>query len=361
MRPLFLRISIKRNEMKILLIGGTGFISSNVVELLLNEEHDITILNRGKSKIHSALNNRIKFIKADRHDKNKLLETASYNFDVVYDFVAYTEEESALMADVFYGKTKRFVHTSTVSVYMVSKEFQCPITEDQDKGKIMEFWGRNPFGMQYGIDKRKCENVLWNAHDKNNFPVTIIRPPYVCGPGDPAIRDYFWIQRILDGNPILIPGSGDYASQHVFVKDLAKAFVDIIKTEKTIGQAYNVAAEEIFSLNDYLDNLCKLLKKNPERINIDLEVFENLPYSIINGGHAFPFNTYSTAIFSIKKIVSDINFKPTPFNEWMPLTIDWYLNKFKGDSVGYNFRKDEVEFINKWKMKFSQFKNGIIS
>lgn len=52
MRQLFLRISIKRNEMKILLIGGTGFISSNVLELLLNEGHDITILNRGQSKNH---------------------------------------------------------------------------------------------------------------------------------------------------------------------------------------------------------------------------------------------------------------------------------------------------------------------
>ncbi|MBU2493495.1 MAG: NAD-dependent epimerase/dehydratase family protein [Bacteroidetes bacterium] len=346
--------------MKILVIGGTGFISSYVVEMLLNEGHEVTIFNRGKTENRSAQNNNLKFINADRHNKSKMIEAASYNFDVVYDFAAFTEDESALMAEVFYGKTKRFIHTSTVSVYMVSKEFQCPITEDQDKGCLMEFWGRNPFGMQYGIDKRKCEDVLWNAHNNNNFPVTIIRPPYVCGPHDPAIRDYFWIQRILDGNPLLIPGSGDYASHHVYVNDLAKAFVDIIKTEKTIGQAYNVAAEEIFSLNDYLDSLCKLLNKNPERINIDIEVFEKLPYSIINGGHAFPFNTYTTAIFSTEKIKKDINFTSTPFNEWMPSTIDWYINEFKGDSVGYNFRKDEVEFINKWKTKFSQFKTGII-
>ena len=69
--------------MKILVIGGTGFISSNVVEMLVNEGHDVTILNRGKSTNNKSLNEKIKFIKADRHDKNKMTEAASNNFDVV--------------------------------------------------------------------------------------------------------------------------------------------------------------------------------------------------------------------------------------------------------------------------------------
>jgi nucleoside-diphosphate-sugar epimerase len=72
----------------------------------------------------------------------------------------------------------------------------------------MEYNPRNPFGMDYGINKRRCEEVIWESYSKSGLPVTVIRPTFVCGPEDPARRDYFWIERILDGKPLLVPGSG---------------------------------------------------------------------------------------------------------------------------------------------------------
>ncbi|MCF8260924.1 MAG: NAD-dependent epimerase/dehydratase family protein [Melioribacteraceae bacterium] len=343
--------------MKILMIGGTGFISSNVVKKLIEEEHEITLVTRGESEIELFDKSKVQLVFGDRNNKDFLSGLVKSNtYDVLYDMIAYTENESQLIVEIFGGKIPRLIHTSTVSVYMVSDKIRNPIKEEDDKHSLMDFWERNPFGMQYGIDKRKCEAVIWQAHKEEKFEVSMIRAPYVCGPHDPMKRDYFWIQRILDGKPLIIPGSGDYASQHVFVEDLAQAFVDLLKYEKSKGQAYNIASEEIFSLNDYLDALCHILNNNPERINVDLDVFEKLPFSTSPEGHAFPFNTYRTAIFSIDKAKKDLRFKSTEFEKWIPKTIEWYLNIYKNSSVGYANRNAEVVFAEEWRKRKAKFK-----
>ncbi|MBN1300185.1 MAG: NAD-dependent epimerase/dehydratase family protein [Melioribacteraceae bacterium] len=334
--------------MNILLLGGTGFIGSYIAEELLKEKHEVTVLSRGKSKNILRDNSAVRQISGDRNDRNLMNDLAGLHFDAVIDMTAFTKKDSQRAVEAFNGKTDRFIHTSTVSVYMVSNIIQCPITEDQDKGELMEFWQMNPFGMQYGIDKRSCEDVLWEAFRKYEFPVTMVRPPYVCGPHDPARRDFFWIERILDGGPLLVPGSGDYASQNVFVRDLARSYVELLQHDFTTGHAYNVASEEINSLNDYLDKLCMLLGKEPERIHVDIETFLKKPFSVSNEGHAFPFNTFRTTVFSLDKIKKDINFVSTPFEDWMPETIEWYLNECSGHSVGYSSRKDEISFLRKY-------------
>ena len=158
--------------MKILIIGGTGFISRNIVKHLLNHNHEVTIFNRGKSPGFLRQNKNLRIIHGDRKNESDLKKVISNStFDVVYDMVSYKPEESESSAKIFKGKIGRFIHCSTVSVYMISADVTCPITEDQDKNKLMEYFPNNPFGMDYGINKRKCETVLWNFHDEKYFPV----------------------------------------------------------------------------------------------------------------------------------------------------------------------------------------------
>ncbi|MEG8989733.1 NAD-dependent epimerase/dehydratase family protein [Ignavibacteria bacterium 4148-Me] len=347
--------------MNILIIGGTGFISSKITELLLRKNYKVSILIRGYTKSNLLSDDRIKVFKGERNELNLLNEIISQTkFDAVYDMIAYEPIDSKLAYNVFKGKIGRFIHCSTVSVYMISNEIRCPITEDQDKGSIMPYFPRNPFGMEYGINKRKCEEFLWSVHNEKIFPVTTIRPPYVCGPRDPYKRDYFWIQRIMDGKPLLVPGSGDFATQLVFVDDLADTFVKLLEYPETIGNAYNVASEEIFSLNEYLQRLANLLNKKIEIVHVEQEIFDKLPFSLSHEGDVFPFNTRRTAIYSLQKIKKDVNYKSTPFETWMPITINWYLNEFNGDSVGYKNRRAEIEFINRYKEIKNKLFQGLL-
>ena len=373
--------------MRILVIGGTGFISTRLVDFLHEAGHEVTTLNRGQST--SRANGGIERLHADRHDESRISKLLSgRRFDVVYDMVAYTPEETGTMVRLLDGLVERFIHCSTVSVYMVSDRVQCPITEDQDKLPLMPYDPQNPFGMDYGILKRQCEDVLWAAHEEGRFHVSMLRPPFVCGPNDPTIRDLFWIERIRDGGPLLVPGSGDFAFQNVFVDDVARAFAQLLDHPETVGRAYNVAADEIFTLNEYLGKLSRLLestpsssrhwgsgsttvggsgslpssqrrrgsttavspaKATPESIHIPQAVFDRQPFSTNPRGDVFPFNTRRTAIFSLEAIRRDLAYRSTPFDSWMPATIDWYRNHCDRRSHGNEFRQDEIAFAREWK------------
>ncbi|MDX1429215.1 MAG: NAD-dependent epimerase/dehydratase family protein [Rhodothermales bacterium] len=335
--------------MKVFVIGGTGFISSGVVDSLLTDGHSVTTFTRGVSM--PTLNAPANLIRCfgDRRDADALRSAVDKkDYDVVYDFVAYDAVDSRLSIDVFADRTERFVHCSTVSVYMVSDEVACPITEDQNERPLMAYWPRNPFGMDYGLGKRDCEAVLWKAHEERRFAVTMLRPTYVSGPADPARRDWFWIQRILDGGPLVIPGCGDHPFQQVFVDDVVRAFVSVLNCRESVGKAYNVASEEIYSLNDYLSRLSRLLDRTPERVHIDQEVFDRLSFSSSAEGDVFPFNVRRTAVFSLSRSIDELGYRSTPFESWMSRTIDWYVGQGK-PSVGYAFRDREIVAARLWR------------
>lgn len=336
--------------MNILIIGGTGFISGALVKKLLQKNHKVTLFNRGKTKKHFPPDENLDFIIGDRNKERSLSKALDGNtYDVVYDMIAYKAEESQSAANMFRNKIGRFVHCSTISVYMVSDEVVIPITEGQDKLPLMKYFPRNPFGMDYGINKRKCEDVLWRSHDEKAFPVSMLRPTYVSGPEDPARRDYFWIERINDGKPLLIPGKGDHKFQEVYIEDTAEAFCRVIETDKSIGEAYNVAAEEAFTLNEYLDQLSQLMDKKIEKNYIDQKQFDELDISYSPEGDVFPFNPRRDVVFSLDKIKRDLNYTSTPFKVWMKKTIDWFLNDYDKHSSGYSHRNKELSIIKKLK------------
>lgn len=322
-------------------IGGTGFLGAALVRRLLEAGHHVTTFSRGRAGLAPA-HPRLEAVYGDRHDVAALeAATAGRTFDAVFDLAAYTPEASEAAVRVFRGRTGRFVHCSTVSVYMVSDDVACPITEDQDQEPLMDFWPRNPFGMQYGIDKRRCEDVLWAAHDPLSFPVSMLRPTFVSGPGDPTRRDYFWIERLLDGGPILVPGHGHHRFQQVYVDDVARAFTALLDHSISVGRAYNVAAEEVFSLEGYLHALARLLGRDPVLVHVDQDRFDALPFSTDPHGDVFPFNTRRDAVFSLERIRRDLGYRSTPFDDWMGDTIAWYRTH-AAPSTGYAHRPDEI-------------------
>jgi len=334
--------------MRILVIGGSGFISSQLVRMLAERGHAVTAFTRGKSGVDPFLQKSVTWIHGDRDVRNDLESLARVStYDVVYDMIAYEAAQSQEVARVFRGRIGRFIHCSTVSVYMVAEKVQCPITEDQDRGPLMPSFPRNPFGMDYGIKKRECERVLWDAHDERLFPVSMLRPIYVSGPGDPASRDWFWVERILDGGPLLVPGSGDIAFQQVFVDDVVAMFTELLERPQAVGKAYNVAGEEIFTLNDYLHVLGELVGRQVTLAHLDQAKFDALDFSMSPEGDVFTFNVRRTAVFSLDRIKRDLGYRPTPFRDHMKRTIDWWTAVPRAHSNGYSRRAEEIETIRR--------------
>lgn len=336
--------------MNILIIGGTGFISSRITEKLLSKGYKITLLNRGETKNELLNHPNLNFAFGDRNDKRILSELVSkQRFDVVYDMVAYYEKDSQTAMEIFKNNIGRFIHCSTISVYMLAESVTLPVTEDQINLPLMKEFKRSPFGWDYGINKIKCENILWKNHNEKSFPVSILRPTYVSGPKDPARRDWFWIERILDGNPLLVPGVGNFKFQQVYIEDAADAFCKIIETEKSVGEAYNVAGGEVFTLNEYLNRLMKLLNKTTDVFHTDQKDFDKLEISYSPEGDVFTFNTRRDTNFSLQKIKEHLGYVTTPFDDYMKITIGWFLNEYKRHSAGYARRDEEIKIINSLK------------
>lgn len=361
--------------MRVFVIGGTGFISGRTVEMLLERGHDVTIFTRGRStrrfgkkgarrggaadrgasergaidgRSKDASGGKLEHVTGDRRSSDSLRQAVrGRTFDAVVDMIAYEGSDSRTAVEALRDHTGRFIHCSTISIYMVSHEPTCPITEDQDHLPVMEHWPRNPFGMDYGLGKRECEDVLWDAHARGDFAVTALRPTFVCGPEDKTARDFFWIQRILDGRPLLVPGSGDYAFQQVYVDDAARAFADAVEEDAAAGGAYNVVGEDVYSLNEYIHRIAALLERDVELIHLDQDVFDELPISVHPRGDVFPFNTRRTAVFSLDRIKHELDYVATPFENWMRTTIDWYLEAFEADSLGYDRRDEELAVIER--------------
>lgn len=333
--------------MNILVVGGSGFISSKVVEFLVLDGHSVSVLNRGRTGQKGRFWSDVKPIKAERNDIERVKKLVhGKSFDAVMDFVAYDAEDARSAVKCFSGLTGHYLHCSTISVYMVSREPVCPITEDQDHFPVMDFWLENPFGMQYGIDKRACEEVFWESYREAGFPYTALRPTYVSGPGDPAARDFFWAKRILDGGPVLVPEGGKYKFHLVYVEDVAQAFVNASKFPETIGNKYNIASEEVYTLSEYLNILARTLGVAPELIPLPAEEVNSLLPKTLEYG--FPFHTYRDAYFSIEAAKQDLNFQTTPLKGWLSDTIEWFSSK---NGNGSEWRQGEIKYIQSLKGK----------
>jgi len=216
--------------MKVCVVGGTGNISTSIVRLLLAEGHDVTVYNRGQ---HRPVLDGIRLIRGDRNNRDAF-ETRMLHekFDAVIDMICFSAEdaESSLRA---FRNVGHFVMTSTVCTYGIDYDW-FPATEDHPLRPITD----------YGRNKAAADAVFLEAHYRDGFPVTIIKPSTTYGPQQGMLRqvawDFSWIDRVRKGKPILVCGDGNALHQHLHVDDASKAFVGVLGKENTIGQTYNM-------------------------------------------------------------------------------------------------------------------------
>ncbi len=160
--------------MKVLFIGGTGNISTSVSRLCVERGFELYLLNRGSRKVEIA---GAKTIQADISNPGQCASVLrGHQWDVVVDWIAYSEKDIERDIDLFREKTGQFVFISSASAYQ--KPPTSPfITESTPLS--------NPY-WQYSRDKIACENRLNRASREERFPVTIVRPSHTYDSVIPA-------------------------------------------------------------------------------------------------------------------------------------------------------------------------------
>lgn len=184
---------------KVLVLGGTRFFGKRLVELLLRDgDSQVTILTRGVTE--DDFGDRVTRLAVDRTDEAALERAVGdTGWDIVYDNICFSPDEAAAAVQIFAGRAKRYILTSSLSVYNPQPDI---LTEaDFDPAHYpLKLGGKADFSYQEG--KRLAETVLLQTAD---FPVAAVRFPIVLGTDDYTRRLHFHIEHVQAGQPIGIP------------------------------------------------------------------------------------------------------------------------------------------------------------
>ncbi|MCF2719007.1 NAD-dependent epimerase/dehydratase family protein [Paenibacillus sp. UKAQ_18] len=194
---------------KILVLGGTRFFGKRLVERLLeSSENSVTILTRGQTS--DSFGDRVQRICADRTDRQALAEAVGEQvWDVVYDNICFSPDEASEACRIFDATAKRYIVTSSLSVYDSSPEVLTESIFDPQAYPVRK-GGKDDFTYQEA--KRQTEAVFMQ---QATFPVVAVRFPIVLGTDDYTKRLHFHIEHIREGIEIGVPNS---AAQISFIR-----------------------------------------------------------------------------------------------------------------------------------------------
>jgi nucleoside-diphosphate-sugar epimerase len=240
--------------MRVLIIGGTGLISTGIVKHLAPRGAQITMFNRGKRE--NTLATQVKHIEGDRNDFaafEKLF--ADQTFDVVIDMICYQPAQAESDVRAFGRRCGHFIFCSTVCTYGVKIPPNVLVDETFPQEPISE----------YGRNKLTCERIMLKAHEQKLMPVTVVRPSHTYGPGGMVIDNLephpvSW-DRVERGLPILCAGDGLGLWNSTHRDDCGKFFAHAAMNPKTFGQSYNATRDEVFTWRDLIRQTADALGK----------------------------------------------------------------------------------------------------
>ncbi len=221
--------------MDVLVIGGTGLISTAIVQQLLDRGDRVTVFNRGSTPVR--FHGEVEKLSGNRWEPGSLEgAVAGRKWDAVVDMTAFAPQNGTQLVDTFWGQAGQVVLCSTACVYG-GPAAELPIKETSP---------RSPFGM-YGVNKAAIERVLLDASGRDSTHATVIRPSYTTGEGTTACGLFFddsLVSRMRQNLPVLLMDGGftPWAISHV--SDVARGFVATLGNPKAFANDYHLTSDE---------------------------------------------------------------------------------------------------------------------
>ena len=301
--------------MKVLFIGGTGVISTEVSKLCIQNGIDLYLLNRGKS------NKKIEGVHEITADISNFNECSNllkeHNWDVVVNWIAFTTEDIERDLKLFSGKTEQYIFISSATVYQ--KPPSSPyITESTPL--------KNPF-WQYSRNKIACENKLMESYRDSDFPVTIVRPSHTYDKTIPIAiggwKEYTAVNRIKNKEKIIVHGDGTSLWTLTHSKDFAKGFVGLLGNQQAIGEAFHITSDEVLTWNQIYETIGKIVGEKPNIVHIPSDFIGKYDDHLRDGLLGDKANSVIFDNSKIKKFVPEYK-AVIPFIEGIKQTISWF-------------------------------------
>jgi nucleoside-diphosphate-sugar epimerase len=241
--------------MRILVIGGTGFIGPPLVRQLAAMGHSVAVFHRGNAKIDLPAEH----IHGDRRDLQSIRPQA----DVVIDLILSSGAQAAALMETFRGIAQRVVAASSIDVYRACGVLHgiedgplepVPLTEDSPLRTKLQTYPPEQIKMLQGTfgwlddeyDKIPVERAILGDP---GLPGTVLRLPMIYGPGDRLHRFRAVLQRIDDGRRAILfeETFAAWRSPRGYVDNVAAAIALAAASEHAAGRIYNVAEQPAYS------------------------------------------------------------------------------------------------------------------
>lgn len=257
--------------MKILSIGGSGFVSGTLARTALSQGHEIQVVTRGQRELPEG----VKGIVADRKDRDGFaaaIAQQSGEWDLVVDCIGFDPEDAKQDVECFRGRTPHIAFISTDFVFD-PKHRMFPQPEETEHYATEGYGGK----------KRACEEVLAGA-DLGDTAWTVVRPCHIYGPGSKLGclphhgRDEQIIDRIRSGETLKLVGGGYFLQQPILARDLCDLLLSLPGNTETYGKIFCAAGPDIIESRTYYDEIARVLGVSPapiEEIDVQAHLAEN--------------------------------------------------------------------------------------
>ena len=277
---------------KILVTGGTVFVSKYTAKYFSEKGYEVYVLNRNtKPQVEG-----VTLIEGDRANLGDLLR--DIHFDAVLDITSYDSEDITFLLDAL-GSFDQYIMISSSAVY--PEHGKQPFKEESQMA-LNKFWGA------YGTNKIEAEKAL-----KERVPdAYILRPPYLYGPMNNVYREAFVFDCAISDRKYYLPKDGSMKMQFLYIEDLCKIMENIIET-KPAEKIFNVGNTEAISIKDWVTLCYKCFGKEP--------VFKNV-YEDIEQRNYFSFHDYEYFLDVSKQ--QQLLDELTPMEKGLEASAKWY-------------------------------------
>jgi nucleoside-diphosphate-sugar epimerase len=353
--------------MNILVIGGTGFYGKIAVRELLDRGENVTVYSRGNSR--PDFWPEINHIQGDRDQHEQFVSDLSgKSFDAVIDNVAFGAEDARAVINAFQGNVGKYLVMSSISIYGAlghAKQW-VPEVARGDSDELHEFidlssnhpleedaadlsqvsWKSDSNLGGYAVRKRQLERVFLEAPD---FPSTVFRAPIIVGPEARARRVWWYLERLQDGQEILLRDGGSNHFSLAYRDDVARAMIAAMDSPNTTNQTYNIGQDEELTLESFLSALAETTGLKLNTVSVPGETLDNDSSLPFDDWFYDPFSRPSKFMMSMDKARRDFNLTNSPMSEWLKTIVDWYRSlDQQSPSFGYEHRSEEVELARRW-------------
>lgn len=318
----------------VLVMGGSYFIGKKIVDLLLSQDYEIYILNRGSKKVTDK---RIKNLISDRNDPSMMKEVLEeHTFDAVIDVSGVSPQQiNILLNSLDTSSLKQFIFISSSAVYDINNQL-APFKET-DKLHSNSYW------TIYSQNKIDSEKVLREYFQHKDTVLSILRPPFVYGENNYAPRETFVFEHILHNKPIIVPGDGSTRLQFIYTTDLAMIISKLLTNPPVNLNIYNVGNRNSVTMIEWIHLCEKVVDKKATIVNFDYIKHKK------NITSFFPFYDYDN-VLDVNK-VNEFYSEETDFIEGLKTTYEWYKDNIQSISFNDKVQQAEIEILDLLQIK----------